>query len=178
MQRDLHDGSEKRKAMRLSPRPTLPTTSYRLARTIGNGSCSGFPNETLPDSYLIAPVQGRGWRNSYFYNILIQLKFSFCGYLKARISKMSKPPVEVNYFPSDTDLREGDLFSSDLLILHEWQLYIDSGNSLGVTILGGESKVMTLSWALISKLSLQRNSHMSHLPGTVQTSKTLKDINL
>lgn len=43
------------------------------------------------------------------------------GYLKAKILKMSKPPAKVNYFPSDIDLKEGDLFSSHLLTLQEWQ---------------------------------------------------------
>lgn len=32
--------------------------------------------------------------------------------LKARISKMSKPPAKVDYFPSDIDLKEGDVFLS------------------------------------------------------------------
>lgn len=52
---------------------------------------------------------------------------------------MSKPPAKVNFFPSDIDLKEGNLFSSQFLTLHEWQLYTDSGNSCGITILGEES---------------------------------------
>lgn len=52
---------------------------------------------------------------------------------------MSKPPAKVNYFPSDTDLKERDRCSSHLLTHHEWQVCMDYGNSLGVTVLGGES---------------------------------------
>lgn len=52
---------------------------------------------------------------------------------------MSKPPAKVNYFPGDIDLKEGDLFSSHLLTLHEWQPNVDYGNSCRIAILGGES---------------------------------------
>lgn len=52
---------------------------------------------------------------------------------------MSKPPAKVNYFPSDIDLKERDLFSSHHLTLREWQPYMDYGNLCKVAILGGKS---------------------------------------
>lgn len=93
---------------------------------------------------------------------------------------MSKLPAKVNYFPNDIDHREGDLFSSHLLTLHKSQPYVDYGDSCGVTVLGGES---IWSSDLVIGIHLKMDTlggpfPMSHLPGTMSTSKTFKDINL
>lgn len=87
-------------------------------------------------SCLIALVWGKILFSEATY---FNWNFPFMGHLKARISKMSKPPAKVNYFPSDTDLKERDLFSSHHLTLREWQPYMDYGNLCKVAILGGKS---------------------------------------
>lgn len=70
---------------------------------------------------LISPLTAlESGGKSLFLQPLNSMEISLYRSTQSQNLKDVKPPTKVNHFPSDTDLKEGDLFSSHLLALREW----------------------------------------------------------